>query len=376
MPEAPSARTGKRVEVDVDTLRANAAAVVAHVGAGTQVMAMVKANGYGHGLGLAADAAIAGGAHRLGVVSGTDALALVGRRVPILVVNRAEAELLMDLVAAGVELTVFDTDFVRALADAAERAGIPARVHVKLDTGMGRLGVRAEDRRELLEHLDAHRDTLHVGGVFTHFADAEADDLTFTREQHARFVAALPEVLALSPDALVHCSNSGAILRCPDLHHDVVRLGIALYGYPPPLAGNALGLRPAMTMIAPVSQVKAVAPGDTVGYARTWTAERPSRVATIGAGYADGVLRAQSNTGTVLVHATRCPIIGRVSMDQITVDVTDVPGTVVPGEDAVLFGAQGDATLGADEVGAAVGTIPHEVICAVPDRIPRVAVRA
>ncbi len=376
MGDATIARTGKRVEVDVDALRDNAAAVVAHVGPHAGVMAMVKANGYGHGLGLAADAAVSGGARCLGVVSGADALAVVDRGVPVLVVNRAEPELLVDLVSAGVDLTVFDVELVDALADAARHAGAVARVHVKLDTGMGRLGVRAEERGALLDRLDTHRDSLHVAGVFTHFADAEADDLGFTREQHARFEAALPEVRALNPEVLVHCSNSGAILRCPELHHDLVRLGIALYGYPPPSAGNALGLRPAMTMVAPVAQVKTVLAGDTVGYARTWTASRPSRIATVAAGYADGVLRGQSNVGRVLVHATRCPIVGRVSMDQITVDVTDVPTTVGPGDDVALFGTQGDVTLGADEVGAAVGTIPHEVICAVPDRIPRVAVRA
>jgi alanine racemase len=160
------------------------------------------------------------------------------------------------------------------------------------------------------------------------------------------------------------------------MHHDLVRPGLALYGYPPAVAPDVVALRPAMTALAPVTQVKTVSPGTPVGYGRTWTAPRETRVATVAAGYADGVLRALSNSGTVLVGGCRCPIVGRVSMDQLCVDVGGVDAGVRPGDDVVLFGEQGPARLGADEVAAAAGTIEREILTAVPDRIPRVVVNA
>ncbi len=285
----------------------------------------------------------------------------------------APSPLLEHLVRAGVHVSVFDTQALDDVAAAAGRAGTPAQVHVKLDTGMGRLGVRPEDRAALFARLDELAPTIELRGVFTHFADSEAPDLTFTHEQHARFLQALADIGPRGEGALVHCSNSGAILRAPEMHHDLVRLGIGLYGYPPETTGNTLGLRPAMTMFAPVTQVKTVRAGDTVGYGRTWTAPVDTVIATVGAGYADGVFRAQSNTGTVLVHGRRCAVVGRVSMDQITVDVSGI-AHLQPGDDVVLFGTADGVTLGADEVGAVVGTIPHEVMCAVPDRVPRIEV--
>jgi alanine racemase len=156
------------------------------------------------------------------------------------------------------------------------------------------------------------------------------------------------------------------------MHHDVVRPGLALYGYTPDTAAGVVDLRIAMTMYAPITQVKTVPVGGSVGYGRTWTARQPTRVATVAAGYADGVLRAQSNTGCALVGGHRCPMVGRISMDQLCLDVSGVDGDVRPGDDVVLFGESGGSRLGADEVAAAVGTIEREVLTAVPDRIPRV----
>ncbi len=364
----------KRVVVDASAIRDNTAALARHVGPDVLVMAMVKSNGYGHGLRVAADAAVAGGATWLGVASSVEAIEALATGVPVLVVGRADPGSHEALVAAGVHTTVYDREGVQATAAAARRVGVPARVHLKVDTGMGRLGVQPDAVGEIVGEIAAHPAELELVGVFTNFADSDAPDLSYTEHQHACFVSAVTAVRAIAPGALAHCSNSAGILRAPHMHHDMVRPGLALYGYAPDVATDVVDLRIAMTMVAPVTQVKTVAAGTPVGYGRTWTAPRSTRIATIAAGYADGVLHAQSNRGAVLVAGCRRPIVGRVSMDQLCVDLGDGGGDddVRPGDDAVLFGEQRGVRLGADEVGEAAGTIEREILTAVPDRIPRI----
>jgi alanine racemase len=362
----------KRVEIDVDAIRANTATLVHHVGPGVAVMAMVKSNGYGHGLSNAARAAIAGGASWLGVASTAEALEAAAFGAPVLVVGRADPGSEEALAVAGVHTTVFDFEGIATTAKAAGRAGVRAPVHLKVDTGMGRLGARPDELRPLLDLLDEQAEQIELAGVFTNFADSDAADLAFTEEQHARFVDAVAAVRSIAPAARAHCSNSAALIRAAHMHHDLVRPGLALYGYPPAVASDVVSLRPALTALAPVTQVKTVAAGTPVGYGRTWAAPRETRVATVAAGYADGVLRALSNAGVVLVGGCRCPIVGRVSMDQLCVDVGGVDAPVRPGDDVVLVGGRGDAFLGADEVAAAAGTIEREILTAIPDRVPRV----
>lgn len=365
------AASSKWAEVDASALRENAAAIARHVGPDVAVMAMVKANGYGHGLETAAEAALAGGATWLGVSSPEEALQAVRFDAPVLNVGWSNPSMHVDLVSAGVHITVWESGAVESVAQAAAEAGRRARIQVKIDTGMGRLGARPEWLEEVRSALAAHSAHVDVTGLFTHFADSEAPDQSFTEEQHARFLALVTRFEDVASGALLHCANSGAILRAPETHHDQVRVGIALYGYPPATARDVVPLRPAMTMVARVTQVKTVSAGDTIGYCRTWRADRPTRIATVAAGYADGVQRAQSSRGVVLLRGVRCPIVGLVSMDQIGVDVSEVDG-VRPGEEAILFGERDGLALGADEVGAVVGTIPHEVLCAVSARLPRV----
>ncbi len=362
----------KRVEVDASAIRANTSALVQHVGSSVRVMAMVKSNGYGHGIRLAAEAAIAGGATWLGVASSAEAFDVSTFGVPVLIVGRCDPGSHEALIAEGIETTVYDAEGVDTTAGAAARTGRRARVHVKVDTGMGRLGVSPDGLGELLRTLAKYSADVEIAGVFTNFADSDAPDLGFTDQQHECFLAAVDEVRSVASDALAHCSNSGAILRAPHMHHDLVRPGIALFGYAPETAAGVVDLRLAMTMLAPVTQVKTVQAGTPVGYGCTWIAPGPTRVATVAAGYADGVLRAQSNTGVVLVAGCRCPIVGRVSMDQLCVDVSGVDVQVRPGDDVVLFGEQAGARLGADEVGIYAGTIEREILTAVADRIPRI----
>jgi alanine racemase len=237
---------------------------------------------------------------------------------------------------------------------------------------MNRQGVRPEDVPPLLAQLAASEPHVHLAGLFTHFADADGADPAVTERQHQRFLPVFDAVRDLHPEVVVHCANSAAALRFPHMRHDMVRPGIALYGYPPANC-PALPLTPAMTVYAVVTHLKTVRAGETVGYGCTWTAPRDTRVATIAAGYADGVHRAQSNRGVVLAGGVRCPIVGTVSMDQLTADVSATDGVEV-GDAVIIVGGRGEQRLGADEVAAVEGTISYEVLCAVSARVPRRAV--
>jgi alanine racemase len=359
----------KWLDVDTAAISDNAAAVKATLGPGVALMAMVKANGYGHGFELAAAAAIEGGATWLGVSSPAEALQALPFGVPVLIVGATPDRFYPTMIEAGVELTVFDAESVESLARAAGQAGRRARVHVKIDTGMHRLGAQETDLEPLRRALEAGRADIEIAGIFTHFADSEGPDLEVTRDHHAAFVERAEPLRQLAPDALVHAANSGAIFRLPETHHDLVRLGIALYGYP--MVDTLVPVRTAMTMLAEVTQVKEISKGDTVSYGRTWTATRTTRVATVPVGYADGIHRWRAGTDTVLLGGRRSPIIGRVTMDQVMVDVTDCD-PVAKGDVAALLGDLDGNHLGADEIAAFGDTIPHEVLCATSSRAARI----
>jgi alanine racemase len=376
-PAAPA--TGRQqytlwADVDAAAIRHNLGVICEVVGESVAVMAMVKADGYGHGDTLAAAAALEGGASWLGVSSAEEALHLraEGFAGPLLIAGAASPAHLAALVAAGVDLAVWDQDQVAAAAAAG--AGTPARLHLKLDSGMGRLGAPPAQLPELMAAVERAGTTVEPVAAFTHFADAE-DDPEFTLAQDQVFLEAAATLRRRWPGLLLHAANSAAALGLPATRHALVRCGIAIYGYAPAGAEGAARLRPAMSLHARVTQVKTVRSGQSVGYGRTWLAERDTRVAAIAAGYADGVQRAQSNCGSVLVGGHRCPIIGRVSMDQLTADVSLVEG-VRAGDEAVIFGRQGGGWLGADDVASAAGTISYEVLCAVSARVPRLRVDA
>jgi alanine racemase len=369
--------TTKWAEVDLAALRDNTAALAAFAGERCAVMAMVKANGYGHGALAAARAAVAGGAGWLGVSSMSEALELrrAGLTTPILNIGWTMPAEMALAVAHDVDVAVFDVAAVSAAASAARDAGRPVRVHWKIDTGMGRLGTPPDDIEVMREALCHAGMDVVVAALFTHFAVADAPSTDFTLEQHQRFLAVVSRLRENFPTALLHCANSAALLRLPETHHHIIRPGIALYGYPPAHSDGIVTVRPALQLRALVTQVKHVDEGGSVGYGREWFAPRRSRVATVAAGYADGVDRRNGNRGRVILGGSLCPIIGRVSMDQLGVDVTDT-GDVEPGDTATLIGRAGAHVMDADAVAAAIDTIPNEVLCAVSSRVPRVVVNA
>jgi len=365
---APSDQRLRWVEIDVDTLAGNAH-VIATLVRPARVMAMVKSNGYGHGMEIAARAALDGGATWLGVYTPGEALALreAGVTVRTLVLGWTPPSWMAQLIAGDVDVTILDADGVRAAAAAADATGHRVRGHVKLDTGLHRLGTLPETVESLVAALRTAGDRIEVAGLFTHFADAGADS-GFTVTQHARFLAAVELIKPVAPGALLHTSGSAAVLAHPAMHHDLVRVGIAFYGYPP-VPGPA-SIRPAMHVFCRIAQVRTVAAGETVGYGRTWRAETPRRIATATMGYGQGLPRALSNSGHLAIGGRRCRIVGVVSMDQVSVDVTDIDG-VATGDVAMFIGERDGVRIGADEVADLTGTLPHEILCGVSEGIPR-----
>lgn len=363
-------------EVDLDALRHNLGVVRSMVRPGTRVLAAVKGDAYGHGAVTCARALEAAGVDAFGValVEEGAQLRAAGVRVPVLClggVGRYGAEAAVE---HGLTPVVYDEGDAARLDAAAERSGTPLRIHVKVDTGMGRLGVPLHEWGRFLDRLANFR-WLHVEGMLTHFAASEALDATFTLEQGRRFREAVAEARrrGVRPEVL-HTCNSGGVMTRPELHLDLVRPGIMLYGVAP--AAHLQGvapLRPVMRVRTQVLFVKDLPRGASVSYGRTFITPRRSRVATLPVGYADGYPRLLSNRGEVLVRGRRCPVVGVVCMDLVMVDVTDVPEPVESGDEVVLLGGQGEARVTAEELAAHAGTIAYEILCGFSERVPRVS---
>ena len=338
-------------------------------------MAVVKADGYGHGAAETARAALRAGARYLGVAFVDEGLQLreAGIEAPILVLGHTPLRSVEAAVRGDLALTVFAPETVDEAAASASRLGRLARLHLKADTGMARLGVRTSEEALALCRRAFASEWVVPEGIFTHFAAADADDPAVTNEQFDRFLSI---VEALEREGfrfpIRHCCNSAATLRFPHMHLDMVRVGIALYGLTP---GDrrlfpAHGLRPAMSLKTKVSSVKRLPPDRGVSYGHTFRTARESVVATIPIGYADGLPRALSNRGSALVRGRRIPVAGTVCMDQTMLDATDAPD-VRPGDDVLLFGVHDGEELPCDEMASLLGTIHYEIVSSVGKRVPR-----
>ena len=342
--------------VDLGAIERNCARLAAAV-APARLCAVVKADGYGHGAVAAARAAQAGGAQWLAVATALEAEALraAGLDGPLLVMGALSADELAIAVAARADVVAWREDFAAALPS-------DTRAHVKLDTGMGRLGTRDTEEASRVVALLGDR----AVGLMTHFATADEDDPTFLDAQLARF----GEWIARHPGLLVHAANSAAALGRPDARFDMVRCGIAVYGMDPFHHDPAdHGLEPALELVSYVAEVKRCAAGESAGYGRRFVAERDTWLGTIPIGYGDGVRRALTNNADVLVAGRRVPLVGTVSMDNITVDLG--PDPVEQGAEAVLIGARGGERILAEDVAARLGTINYEITCGVSARVPR-----
>ena len=342
--------------MDLGAIRHNVRCIRDRLPPETRLIAVVKADAYGHGATQVARAAVEAGAWGLAVSTLEEAAALRGLVWPdrLLVMGGLTPGDAVDAISTGCAVTCQSQELAAAL-EAARPSGRLA-VHLKVDTGMGRLGCSPGEAPSLAERI-AGSGRLRLAGVYTHFASADSDE-AFTREQFEKFCRVL-ESLDVEP-GVRHAANSAAALRYPDMALDAVRCGIALYGCEWP------GLRPALELSAVVTQVKDLPAGASVGYGRTWVARRRTRVATVAIGYADGVLRSRSGKGWVMIRGRRAPLLGRVSMDQITVDVTRIPGAAA-GDRATLIGKD----VSAAEVAGWSGTISYEVLTAIRGRVRR-----
>ena len=374
----PSAPPDTYAQIDLGALAGNLRAIRHHVG-GRLVLLPVKANAYGHGL-VAVSQAVGrlGLADWLGVAHVAEGVAVrrAGVTLPILKLSGAAPDQLDEAVAHDLRLTIVDQAGCAAAEEAAARHGVVVPVHLKVDTGMRRIGVEPAAAPALAVAIEASPH-LALEGIFTHLAVADIPaQRDFTTSQLDRFDAVLRSVeerLGRRP-RLVHAANSGAVLDHPRAWGDLVRPGILSYGYyPDPATPRTIPVTPVLSWTSRLSFVKTVAAGETVSYGRTWTAPGTTTIATLPVGYADGYFRALSNRVDVLVGGRRQPQVGRICMDQCLVDLG--PGaTAEAGQAVTLIGHEGAERIGADDLAALLGTIPNEVLCAIAERVPRLVV--
>ena len=368
-------------EIDLDQMEKNYHALRSKIDPETRMMGVVKADAYGHGAVQSATLLAELGINWFGVSNLSEAIQLRqgGITQPILVLGYTSPECADLLAQEKITQTVYSREYLQALARAAELAGVSVEVHVKIDTGMGRIGFDP-DSEEDFSTLCGLKDkkNLKMTGIFTHFAvaDENGDGLEYTQEQFKKFRKLCERLENAGVEVgLRHCCNSAGILRCPEMQMDMVRAGISLYGLLPSNdCQGDIDTYPVMAWRSVVSMVKEIAPGQTVSYGRTYMAHRPMRVATVAVGYADGYSRSHSNRGYVLIHGKKAPILGRVCMDQCIVDVTDIPD-VMMGDQVTLAGCDDAECISFDHLAELSGTINYELICLVGKRVDRIFLR-
>ena len=357
------------IELDLDALGHNIRTLRRIIGEGVDLIAVVKANAYGHGMAGIVPALEAMGVDRFAVVSVAEALAVrrLGARAPVLVMGHSFPEDAHAAVQHDITLTIHTVDLARALGDEARAAGKVVPVHIKVDTGLHRFGLAPREAIVLAERA-REIDGIVVDGLWTHMANADEADDSFSERQQETFEAVAGE-LAWIPYR--HAANSATALRRPTLRYHGVRVGLAMHGVLPPNT-PAAGLLPVLALKARLARVSMIAPGEGVSYGLTWRANRPARIALVPVGYGDGLHRSLGNLGETLVNGHRAPMIGRICMDHYVIDVTDIPGNVEEGTDAVIIGDQGGDRITADELAGHAGTISWEVLSALQARLPRV----
>lgn len=367
----------KRVvaEINLDAIENNYKAIRASLPDTTAFCAVVKADGYGHGALPIAKKLQSLGAEVFAVATVDEALALRenGVEKDILMLGYGEAWAYEAIICHGIIQAVYREEMAYELSAVAKTMGKPCRVHILMDTGMERLGFRAEPENVAVIKNICALPGLSVEGIFSHFARSDERDKAPSRRQQERFDTFVAE---LHKEGLHfdchHFSNSGGCMDIPDARYDMVRIGIALYGlYPSEAVTRAIALTPALSLKSRVVLTKTVPEGRPISYGGTYITTRDSRIATIPVGYGDGYPRALSSRGHVLIRGRRAPIVGRVCMDQFMVDVTDIPD-VVEGDEVILIGTMGQGQITVEDIAAIMGTINYEVVCQLGKRIPRV----
>ena len=359
--------------VDIGAIERNCARIRAELADTTKLCAVVKANAYGHGDTWCAKAALAGGAEWLAVAAAGEAVEIRrhGIEAPLLVMGALSPEDVRAAIESPADIVAWEPEFAQALARTADEDGVTARVHVKLDSGMGRLGTKDTEQALAVAQIVSEAEHLQLVGLMTHFATADERGDDYFGEQLSIFTGFVARFRERYPDALVHAANSPGTFRDKSAHFDMVRCGVAVYGLDPFQEDPDLrGLEPALSLRSWVAAVRRFEPGQSAGYGRRWHAEQATNVGTIPIGYGDGYRRAFTNNADVLIGGRRYPVIGTVSMDNITVDLgpeTDVR----PGAEVTLIGRDGDERITAEELAQRVDSINYEITCALLPRVRR-----
>ncbi len=370
-------------EINLDNIAHNISCIRKSLEPSTKLLVVIKADGYGHGYKEVAKIAVDNGADFFGVASADEAMQLrrSGFDTPILILGPVDDDEFVHVVDRDISVTVFNIGIAKRISSIATALGKKARLHIKVDTGMSRIGYMAagENRDDIINEIIkiSRLPNINIEGIFTHFSKSDDKDSDFTDIQYKRFTALCDELKARGLDIPIrHCCNSGGIINYPEYHLDMVRSGIITYGYYPSDQSNTgeLNLLPAMQLKSKVSDVKRVGEGTDVSYGGTYTTDKPIDIATFGIGYADGYFRSLSNKAEVIVGGSIAKVIGRVCMDQTMADVTEIKNIKI-GDEVILFGTDGNNTITVDSVAALAGTINYEVISVVGKRVPRVYIK-
>lgn len=373
VPSRPAITRPTVAEIDLRAIAFNLKGIRKHVGAGVKILGVVKANAYGHGLNEVAGFIENRYVDYLGVAFAEEGTALRrgGIKAPIHVFtlpSRSQAALYAEHRLEATVCSLMDCQILDSVGTKFRRT-IP--VHLKIDTGMNRIGVKTGGIQPLLRAI-ANLKRIEIKGVFTHFATSDARDKRFARRQLGQFLQGLDVLRTehVEPE-LVHAANSGAILDLPESRFSMVRPGIISYGYyPSHETGESVPLKPAMKLRTTVALVKRIEPGESVSYNRLFVARKRTRIATLPVGYADGYTRLLTGKSSVVIHGRECPVVGTIGMDQMMVDVGTAD--VAPGDEAVLIGAQGKARVDAWDLASRLGTVPLEIVTAITTRVPRI----
>lgn len=365
------------VEISLDAIQTNVMAFKRHINKDSRMLAVVKADGYGHGAVEVAKTAIDAGADYLGVALLDEAIELrkAGIQESILVFGYTNPAGVEEAVKNNIILTVFDIETIREITVVAKVLQKKAKIHIKIDTGMARIGVTTKEAAlELVE--EAMSNLIEVEGIFTHFADADNIDDTYTKKQFANFLEVTSYLKENGYEIPIkHCCNSAATISFPEMHLDMCRVGVSMYGlYPSEQMQEKIKLTQAMTFKTKPSMIKKVKEGQAISYGCTYHSEHLATIATVPVGYADGLSRQLSNRGSVTVKGVRVPIVGRICMDQTMIDVTKVE-KITETDVVTIFGDANQGYISLDEVADLLQTIHYEVVCSIGKRVPRVYVK-
>ena len=367
------------MEVNLDNLAYNIRQIKNNIKAPASIMGIVKADGYGHGAVEISRVLLEEGVQRLGVAVLDEGIALrqEGIDVPILVLGYTPPQLFDKVLEHRITPTLYNYQDALRLSELASKNGSSVKVHLKLDTGMGRIGmIPGQDSLDMVSNIYA-LPGIKIEGIFTHFSVADEKDKTYTREQFKKFTGFVNALKERGIDIpLRHAGNSAASIDLPETHLDMVRPGVILYGLYPSdeVEKGKLSLKPLASLKTVISHVKTVPPGTSVGYGRKYISAGERVIATLPIGYADGYTRLLSGKASVLVHGTRAPLAGNICMDQCMIDVTGIEGVKV-GDEVVLMGRQGEETITAEELASLLGTINYEIVCMIGKRVPRVYIK-